>query len=183
MHKALRSTLGGYSSAEHPIIPTDQLVILRSLHFPHQPTRAWKLNVDVEFDDIAGGNLADAMFASVHAALDNVRLPQTRVVGLDVQHLKNGNQTLDIFDVKGRKQQPKHTPANIPPAQQDGAPANQLESRIGVDYEIQDLWTNGVPLQGGRDFPVGATVNIVCTRIPNTRGALTISYSCPMEYY
>ena len=94
----------------------------------------------MEFDDIAGGNLADAMFASVHAALDNVRLPQTRVVGLDVQHLKNGNQTLDIFDVKGRKQQPKHTPANIPPAQQDGAPANQLESRIGVDYEIQDLW-------------------------------------------
>lgn len=159
----------GHALTSSAIRPA-QLVILRSASPPHRPTRAWKLTMDVSLQDVSGGNVADTTFAAAYAALADVRLPRTRAIGFDVAGLQGerqtegqGHQNMDIFDVRGSLSRTRGglkgagvkagADATVEEASDDG--------KIGVDFEIQDVWDGAVKLEGADSFPIGVTVNVV----------------------
>lgn len=156
-------------------IDSSQLIILRNPKSPHKPTRAWKLYIDITFLDVSGGNIADVMFATIYAALQDVQLPKTRAIGFDVrsmQETKGSNdqeyQKVDIFDVRGSLTRTRGV--GIPSSegiQKDTRQKETIEldteqkARIGVDFEVIDSNEGSICLKGIRSFPVAITVNVL----------------------
>jgi hypothetical protein len=139
------------------------------------------------------------MFAAVWAALNNVRLPRTRAIGFDTDLLNNNRQTvgnLDSFDIKGSLAKTRGATglptskktggAGGPIANDDEGVDPSVKDRMGIDFEVMDVWDSGVHLTGSHDFPVAITVNMVsrllerCRAAPLTAVSLLL-LSCPAE--
>ncbi|MCO5565637.1 hypothetical protein L7F22_019311 [Adiantum nelumboides] len=154
---------------------TSQLIILRNPKAPHKPTRAWKLIIDVTLLDVSGGNVADVVFATIYAALQDVQLPKTRAIGFDIQSMQaaqansgQGSEKVDIFDVRGSLTRTRG--AGIPSSDatrtvesDDSSFELDAEQRakVGVDFEIKDIYDGSNPLKGTRGFPIAITINIL----------------------
>lgn len=123
--------------------------------------RAWTLYLDAQLLSLDGGNVPDALFAAAHAAMRDARLPRTRAVAFEAPTGSSGSGHLQD--------------TTVPPegkGAQGGALSNEggdldrmgikgmLKSKA-VDFELDDLWDEGAPLQGAEDLPVCVTVNLV----------------------
>ena len=107
------------------------------------------------------------MYAAVWAALNNVRLPQTRAIGFDTDLLSNRqNQgNLDSFDIKGTRTGSRGVQGKGPKtngALSSAGNGSAVPDKTGVDFEMADVWDSGAPINGADDFPVAVTVNLVC---------------------
>lgn len=171
---SLQKTLNQLFNPNASAIDTSQLIILRNPKAPHRPTRAWRLIIDITLLDVSGGNVADVVFATIYAALQDVQLPKTRAIGFDIQSMQaaqasngQGQQKVDIFDVRGSLTRTRG--AGIPSSdatrssQIDDSPLLDAEqkAKVGVDFEIKDIHDGSNRLKGTRAFPIAITINIL----------------------
>lgn len=162
---------------------SEQLVILRS-PYTGRPTRAWRLHVDATLQSHAGGNVADVLVATLYAALWDLRLPRTTVVGVveDVDSVRDkmgvhglslgqtgaGGSIDAMTGIKGplsRHNKVQGQSQGQGQGQGQGQPskdkAHGRVDKAGVDFEVQDVWDGGEPWVGRSEFPVGVTVNVL----------------------
>lgn len=120
----------------------DQFIILPSTD-PARPLRGatyWNLSLDVVIHSMAGGNVYDAAWASIYAALWRARVPRTRPIAYEAA----GDVDMDDVGIKSIKGK-------------------------AVDYELVDVWDAGVALEGREDLGVGLTIGMVSCAPYRTR--------------
>ena len=124
------------------------------------------------------------MFAAVWSALGDVRLPRTRAIGFDTDLLNSNRQSegnLDSFDIKGNikgslarnRNSTGATGANAKAQAAAGSkkgeesmPVDQsIKEKTGMDFEVMDIWDNGVFIEGSQTAPIAVTVNLVSSLI------------------
>lgn len=144
------------------VFPIEQFIILESPAFTSTEAGAaslrerlrgatfWNLSIDVTVRSMAGGNLYDAIWTAVYAALYRTRIPRTREVAyVPPQSTSNREQAAD-FDkedvgIKSLK--------------------GQAAKGRAIDFELVDTWDEGLPLEGREDMGVGLTLGIVSTSL------------------
>jgi exosome complex component RRP42 len=91
------------------------------------------------------GNVLDALVVASRAALWDLRIPRTK--GLDYQPAQSAAEEMEV-DAAGKD---AFKSAIIGPRQ----------AKSTVDFELEDYWDGGVPLQGREALPVCITLNLV----------------------
>ncbi|KAN0063606.1 hypothetical protein ACQY0O_004054 [Thecaphora frezii] len=150
---SLTSTITSVFSPRTSPIPLSQLLIIpRSKH--------WTLYVDILVTSLSGGNLFDAVFAAIFAALYDTRVPQTRGVAFEAPTaapgagaFENVKGDLDQMGIKGLLRSNKEA------AQARGTDAEGRSKT--VDFELENQQDEGAHLTGREDVPVCVTVNVL----------------------
>lgn len=110
----------------------------------------WTLHVDVYVLSWSGGNVLDALFAAVSAALWNTRLPETKMLSMDTAKVQQDTASVpdatsdDPVGMKFITRGKRHA------AGQPGA--------ASVDFALEGEWEEGVALDGRADVPVCISV-------------------------
>ncbi|KAG8969961.1 hypothetical protein FRC03_012414 [Tulasnella sp. 419] len=89
------------------------------------------------------GNVVDALFIAARAALWDLRIPKTR----SLEYRGPQTQTMDI------DQGPGHDAFKTV--------ADKKESTHVIDFELEDNWDDGVPLEDREALPVCVTLNLL----------------------
>lgn len=93
------------------------------------------------------GNVLDALVIAARAALWDLRIPKTR--GLEYQGDKPKPTVADEMEVDESKDAFK------------SALQGTRQTRSAVDFELEDYWDDGAPLDSREGLPVCVTLNIV----------------------
>ncbi|CAO1622836.1 unnamed protein product [Parajaminaea phylloscopi] len=105
----------------------------------------WGLSIDVTIHSMAGGNLYDAIWAAVYAALFRTRIPRTREVAYappDSTSRKDATD-VDMEDVGIKSLKGKGGKARA------------------IDFELVDVWDEGLPIKGMESMGVGLTLGML----------------------
>jgi exosome complex component RRP42 len=114
--------------------------------------KAWCLNLDlvVLADE---GNVIDVLFLAARSALWDTKVPRTRSI-----EYKARNQSSKLGTNAGAS---TSTDVDMDQDTTSGFDTRQLQLGA-VDFELEDYWDEGVPLDGREAWPVGVTMNLVC---------------------
>lgn len=104
--------------------------------------RAWQIILDLTVFAADGGNLLDASAAAARSALNNLRIPRTKPIGLS----KEGG---------------KASKSGIASLLKPGATSRVKGKQRATDFELESYYDEGVPLKGAEDLPVSVTLNLV----------------------
>ncbi|EPQ26201.1 uncharacterized protein PFL1_06136 [Pseudozyma flocculosa PF-1] len=164
---SLTSTVSSVFSARSSPIPLSQLVIIpRAKH--------WTLYVDILVTSLSGGNLFDAVFAAIFAALYGTRVPTTRGVAFEAPStvsatgddgstrgaFENVKGDLDQMGIKGLLRSNKEAAQARGAAAGDGAGTKAASNKI-VDFELENQQDEGFRLEARENVPLCITVNVL----------------------
>ncbi|KAG8896181.1 hypothetical protein FRB99_009028 [Tulasnella sp. 403] len=112
--------------------------------------KRWHLSIEaVVISD--SGNVADALMMASRAALWDLRIPRTR--GLQYRGTKGGLNTDEDMEIEENK-----------PDAFKAAVTSTRKAKDPVDFELEDYWDDGAPLEGRESLPVCVTLNLVSSR-------------------
>lgn len=126
----------------------------------------WNISIDVSIHSMSGGNLYDAIWACVYAALYRTRVPRTREIAYLPPQSAAGKQgtagsemdveEIGIKSLKGRAAKGR-----------------------AIDFELVDVWEEGVPLLGREALGVGLTLGLVSTSSFGDDGDFSLHIGIP----
>jgi exosome complex component RRP42 len=133
-----------------PLASHPQLIVV-----PYK--KAWSLEVDVEILCADGGSVLDAAVLAVRAALWDLRIPRTKSVGNLLPKESGATEEDVVVESLGGEAVGGHGMETLLRAGGAGGTGKAK----AVDFELENYWDDGVPLEGRESQPVAVTLNLV----------------------
>lgn len=146
-------------------VPVEQFLILRNSTSNARSTHAeklrgatyWSVHIDITINSMSGGNLHDAIWASMYASLYRLRIPRTREIAYVPPGAVEDEQTVEEMGIKSLKGQASKKRKR---AGGDGQPMARA-----IDFELVDgNQQRGESLKGRDRLGVGITLGLVSSR-------------------
>ena len=122
----------------------------------------WKVQLDcVVLSD--SGNVHDTLCAAARCALWNVRVPRTRAVGTSTfqsaaaKAQANANGMLGVMT----PEQAGYGLKNTLVSETGGKMKGKAGGSAAAEFELEDSWDEGAPIEGRDRLPVCVTLNVV----------------------
>ena len=131
-----------------PCLPKSQFIIIES----QNSIKAFRLQLNamlMSATDCSVSSLMDTLFLGVRMALLNARIPRTRPLAFEAHG--DADVAKDAGDIEKFG------------LNTSGA-ANRLSNKKAIDFELEDVWNEGDPIQGTECLPVSVTLNVVSRR-------------------